>query len=154
MRLRQFPQRRGNRARQLPVRGMIRTVRMGCRSAPPRSSGSVPGYVPTWSFHIRVVLRTGRHVSLGRHEELHVTAASRGPGRSSHQTYRADSGGTELWSHSNLKGIHRHLATPTVLNSNDDDNKDPPRTRQSALILAAFQPWGGSDGTVTRRTAI
>ena len=30
--------------------------------------------------------------------------------------------------------------------------KDPPRTRQRTLILAAFLPWGGSDDTVTRRT--
>ena len=29
--------------------------------------------------------------------------------------------------------------------------EDPPRTRQRALILAAFRPWGGSDDTVTRR---
>ena len=30
--------------------------------------------------------------------------------------------------------------------------RDPPRTRQRTLILAAFLPWGGSDDTVTRRT--
>ena len=29
--------------------------------------------------------------------------------------------------------------------------KNPPRTRQRTLILAAFLPWGGSDDTVTRR---
>ena len=29
--------------------------------------------------------------------------------------------------------------------------KDPPRTRQRTLILAAFRPWGGSDDTVTWR---
>lgn len=29
--------------------------------------------------------------------------------------------------------------------------KNPPRTRQRTLILAAFRPWGGSDDTVTRR---
>jgi hypothetical protein len=28
--------------------------------------------------------------------------------------------------------------------------RDPPRTRQSPLILAAFRPWGGSQGDATR----
>src|SRR5450631_887102 len=27
-----------------------------------------------------------------------------------------------------------------------EDGRDPPRTRQSLLILAAFRPWGGSQG--------
>ena len=27
---------------------------------------------------------------------------------------------------------------------------DPPRTRQSPFILAAFRPWGGSQGDATR----
>ncbi len=32
--------------------------------------------------------------------------------------------------------------------------KDPPRTRQRTLILAAFRPWGGSDDTVTWRIGL
>ncbi|GLZ08200.1 hypothetical protein Acsp03_56660 [Actinomadura sp. NBRC 104412] len=28
--------------------------------------------------------------------------------------------------------------------------KDPPHTRQSLLILAAFRPWGGSQGDAVR----
>ena len=30
------------------------------------------------------------------------------------------------------------------------ERKDPPRTRQSPLILAAFRPWGGSQDDATR----
>src|SRR5438477_3779005 len=37
-------------------------------------------------------------------------------------------------------------ATPTTLLTARCGRRDPPCTRQSLLILAAFRPWGGSQG--------
>src|SRR6478609_3384199 len=37
-------------------------------------------------------------------------------------------------------------ATPSTLLTGRRRRRDPPRTRQSLLILAAFRPWGGSQG--------
>ena len=34
------------------------------------------------------------------------------------------------------------------------ERKDPPRTRQSPLILAAFRPWGGSQDDATRGVGV
>ena len=44
-----------------------------------------------------------------------------------------------------------HLHSADFVIHEDLDKKNPPRTRQRTLILAAFLPWGGSDDTVTRR---